>query len=320
MRHRVAFTLVELLVVIAIIGILISLLLPAIQAAREAGRRTHCQSNLHNLGLALHNYEGVNKVFPHGRNAWPNVVSAQARLLPYVEQTQLHDLIDPNGTLALGGQNDAAGKLRLALLLCPSDAQLGQVFGSAYYGTNYVACNGSGALFDAAGNITAYLRIPDGNGVFAQMPNPSGAVTDGLSNTAAFSESLIGNGQPLVGAPSDPYTIQLAILKVAGGADPTPADCQAGNGTWFMRRGEQWINGHYGHTLYNHFYAPNEKARWDCGNGSGNKALTSARSNHPTGVNVGLCDGSVRFVTDAVSLAGWRALSTRSGGEPRGQL
>jgi prepilin-type processing-associated H-X9-DG protein len=190
-----------------------------------------------------------------------------------------------------------AGRSRLSLFICPSDAQSGQVVGSAYFGTNYAACNGTGVTFDASGAIAAYLKIPDGNGVFAQVPTPIGAIIDGTSNTAAFSESLIGNGLPLT-FPSDPQTIRLAILKVAGGNDPTPSDCDGGNGTWYTRRGEQWINGHYGHTLYNHFYTPNQRGKWDCGNASGNKGLTAARSYHPGGVNLLLCDASVRFIVD----------------------
>src|SRR4051812_12890302 len=115
MYRRTAFTLIELLVVIAIIGLLISLLLPAVQAAREAGRRTQCKSNLHNIGLALHSYESALGSFPQGRNAYPKVVSAPARLLPYMEQENLHDLNDPDGTLAVGGKNDLAGRKTVAI-------------------------------------------------------------------------------------------------------------------------------------------------------------------------------------------------------------
>ncbi len=320
MSYRRAFTLIELLVVIAIIAILIGLLLPAVQKVREAAARIKCTNNLKQLGLAMHNYEGVYRAFPQGRNQYPKVVSAPARLLAYVEQANLQNLIDPEGTLAVGGQNDTAAKNRVGLLVCPSDPQNGVVPGSAYFGTNYVACNGTGVTWDAAGNVTGYLKIPDGNGVFAQVPTRIADITDGTSNTAAFSESLLGNGVTPSGTPTDPQTARLVVLEVAGGNDPTPADCDGGSGTWNARRGEQWINGHYGNTLYNHYYPPNVRGKWDCGNGSHNKGLTAARSNHTGGVNLLLCDGSVRFVGNGVQLAAWRALATRSGGEVPGDF
>jgi prepilin-type N-terminal cleavage/methylation domain-containing protein len=314
-RTREGFTLIELLVVIAIIAILIGLLLPAVQKVREAAARMSCTNNLKQLGLAMHNHESALGVFPQGRNAWPKVVSAPARLLAYVEQEGLQRLVDPDGTLAAGGPNDNAAKNRVGLLICPSDPANGRVSGSAYFGINYAACNGTGTTFDAAGNVAGYLTIGTGNGVFAQVPTRIADVTDGLSNTAAFSESLIGNGATLTGVPTSPQLIRLAVLEVAGGNDPTPADCDAGNGTWSVRRGEQWINGHYGNTLYNHYYGPNRADRWDCGNASHNKGLTAARSNHTGGVNLLLCDGGVRFVGNGVALPTWRSLATRAGGE-----
>jgi prepilin-type N-terminal cleavage/methylation domain-containing protein/prepilin-type processing-associated H-X9-DG protein len=309
---RAAFTLIELLVVIAIIAILIGLLLPAVQKVRASAARLKCQNNLKQIGLALHNYEGAYGAFPPGRNAWPNVVSAPARLLAYVEQDNLQRLVNYDGTLA-DAQNVTASKTPVGLFVCPSDPRRGQVPGMTDFGTNYVACNGTGVTVDGSGAVTGYRKIPDGNGAFAQDPVRIADVTDGLSNTAAFSESTLGTGQaPASPAAADP---RFVVLDVPGGNDPTPADCDGAAGTFVANRGGMWINGHYGNTLYNHFYPPNVMGKWDCGNASGNKGLTAARSFHGGGVNVLLCDGSVRFVRDSIALATWRALATRDGGE-----
>jgi prepilin-type N-terminal cleavage/methylation domain-containing protein/prepilin-type processing-associated H-X9-DG protein len=312
-RARRGFTLVELLVVIAIIGMLLALLLPAVQSAREAARRAQCSNNLKQLGLAMHNYESTFQVFPQGRNKYPQVVSALARLLPYVEQANAFDLVDPNGTLATGGKNDLAAKTQLSVFVCPSDPLKGQVPGSHYYGTNYVACNGTGVIEDASGTIT-YPTIAGGNGAFAQTPQRIAEILDGTSNTAAFSESLIGDGSPVASTPTL-QQIGLVVLEVPGGSDPTPSACESGSGVWNVRRGEQWINGHFGNTLYNHYYTPNPAGKWDCGNGSHNKALATARSYHPGGVQMLLCDGSVRFQDNSISLEVWRGVATRKGGE-----
>ena len=316
MHRKNAFTLIELLVVIAIIAVLVGLLLPAVQKVREAAARMKCANNLKQLGLAMHNHESALGVFPQGRNGYPKVVSAPARLLAYVEQENLQRLIDPDGTLAVGGQNDAAGKNRVGLFVCPSDAGNGVISGSPYFGTNYVACNGTGLLTDSAGNTIGYAKIAEGNGVFAQIPTRTADIVDGLSNTAAFSESLMGNGtaQPNGVAPADP---RFLVLEVPGGNDTTPAACDGMGGVWNPRRGEQWINGHFGNTLYNHYYTPNA-SKWDCGNASHNKGLTAARSMHTGGVNVLFADGSVHFIRDSIDLATWRGLSTRSGGEVLG--
>jgi prepilin-type N-terminal cleavage/methylation domain-containing protein/prepilin-type processing-associated H-X9-DG protein len=309
---RAAFTLIELLVVIAIIAILIGLLLPAVQKVRESASRLRCSNNLKQLGLAMHNYEGANGAFPQGRNAWPLVVSAPSRLLAYVEQDNLQKLVNYDAPLT-DPQNVLASKTRVGLFVCPSDPRNGQVPGMTDFGTNYVANNGTGVTFDAGGNVAGYLKIPDGNGAFAQEPVRIADITDGLSNTAAFSESTLGNGQaPASASAADP---RLVVLVVPGGDDPTPATCDGAAGSFAATRGGMWINGHYGNTLYNHYYPPNLAGKWDCGNASGNKGLTAARSYHAGGVNVLLCDGSVRFVRNSIDVGTWRALGTRAGGE-----
>lgn len=105
------------------------------------------------------------------------------------------------------------------------------------------------------------------------------------------------------------------MLEITGGADPTPAACDSvGSGTWYAERGAKWILGNYGNTLYNHALPPNA-TQWDCMNIQQQKGRAAARANHSGGVNLLLCDGSVRFVGDNVDLSIWQAASTRSGGE-----
>jgi prepilin-type N-terminal cleavage/methylation domain-containing protein len=315
-RRRRGFTLIELLVVIAIIAILIALLLPAVQQAREAARRTQCKNNLKQLGLAVHNYEATHKVFPPGTLGFPKVFSCFAHLLPYVEQDSLRSLINYNDNpLPFAGQpapngatNDVAAKTRVPMLICPSESGQPQ---SAYGPTSYAGNLGSGT-------VTFGLNSTGDGVIFSRSSIGFRSITDGTSTTALFSESLFGNGVTSTGmTPQDP---RREVFEVAGSADTTPAACDAASGgAWNGQRGWKWINGHYADTLYNHYYTPNSP-KWDCGNGSHNKGLVSARSDHPGGVHVTMCDGSGKFVSNSIDLTIWRGIATRGNSEVIGEF
>ena len=139
-------------------------------------------------------------------------------------------------------------------------------------------------------------------------------LVDGSSHTAAFSERMLGTG--LAQSTTTPDQPALYILELGNGIDVSVAACAAlGTGSWYAQRGAKWILGNYGNTLYNHFYTPNA-AQWDCMNQAQQKAQMGPRSNHPGGVNVLFCDGSVRFALDAIDVTVWRGAATRAGGEP----
>lgn len=306
----------ELLVVIAVIGILVALLLPAVQMAREASRRASCGNNLHQLVLALHNFESTYKRFPAGRGApLPAVFSAHAHLLPFMEQSNLRQQIDYNsapttfsiagGVTYSGANNCSAATTVVGALVCPSDPAAGHVPGLDYAGTSYAACSGSG-LID-------YGSLRNADGVFYSATTTRFAdITDGTANTVAFSERLIGPGT----AVSSGERTKLWMLQLPGAADTTPSACASeASGTWFGERGGKWILGNYGNTLYNHYYRPNESAACDCMNEQQQKGLLAARSQHPGGVLTAWCDGHVEFSPAAIDLNLWRAVSTRAGSE-----
>lgn len=325
-RH--GFSLVELLVVIAIIGILIALLLPAVQAAREASRRSSCENHLRQIGIALHNFEQTYKKLPTGSDSKPytdNPANAHtfyrwstlAHLAPYLEQGNVRDLLDLEvplyNNLLVTPQNVAGAATVIPTFLCPSDSEtpVAKDFGP----TCYAACTGTGR--DGGSPF-------DGDGVFfVNSQLRLARITDGTSHTAAFSESVLGSGKENL---ADKKLVDRQTMYAFVFTTPlTETACN--NATkWNVtnRRGFAWVNGEYRCTLYNHYWPPNVK-RCDCiaNRISGGLDVRyapygwrAARSRHPGGVNVLLVDGSAHFVADSVDLAVWHALATREGNEP----
>ena len=198
-RQRRAFTLIELLVVIAIIAILVALLLPAVQQAREAARRSQCKNNLKQIGLALHNYHDVHTIFPQVRvldlNNFPGSCTAgwqrpggfswRVLILPFMDQSPLYETIDFTDHLYTGGCASSssswatADKTIISAFLCPSDPS--QVIKGGDAGTNYAAMRGTGAdLTSTASNRLGFMS--------ATRPPKTRDITDGLSNTIAVIE------------------------------------------------------------------------------------------------------------------------------------
>jgi prepilin-type N-terminal cleavage/methylation domain-containing protein/prepilin-type processing-associated H-X9-DG protein len=326
--QRRAFTLVELLVVIAIIGILVGLLLPAVQSARESARRASCTNNMKLLGLALHNYHDTHRAFPAGSMSsatWGP--SPLVYILPFIEQASLREIYQESqtsgATSGISTANDTAGSVRLSIFICPSERDRGlrTVLGWANYHSNHgtwVYVNGWDGVFGP--NFPAGGKQGKG---FVRMNE----VTDGLSNTAAFGEVCLA--PPTPGPPSHNKT---DCFESAGVTSTTTAAARAAfqvqnwqtaayAGGWsppWRWRGYPWREGSIWRNGYNHLLPPNN-ACWRP-NGDWWQLVTPASSYHPSGVNVTMCDGSVRFVSESVEAFVWEAAGSRGGGESASAL
>lgn len=308
--RRSGFTLIELLVVIAIIAVLVALLLPAVQQAREAARRAQCRNNIKQLGVALANYEETYTAFPPANT---NNLSMNARLLPQLDMNNIFELIDFN--VAYNHANNVAARdMIVPSFLCPSDIdQLPATQGAR---NNYYANTGTEIIYTLPSTTVGGTNygMPYPNGIIIQGTSiRMRDITDGASNTAAFSERVKGDGSNGVTTPkSDTY--QPGTYP--GTADQALADCMAVDTNDLTKQGYSlsgapWLQPYHSTTMYYHVATPNTRS---CMYPPG-RIMTTPSSFHTGGVNMALCDGSVRFVSDSIDLSLWRALGTRAGNE-----
>lgn len=351
------FTLVELLVVIAIIGILISLLLPAVQSAREAARRMQCSNNMKQTVLAMHNYHDSNKVFPPmggSRGGCPWCVSRQsfsalARSLPYAEQTNLHNLIDYNASLYVNNALDssidptceAAAATPIAMFRCPSDAgkERTEAF-SSYSGvtptatTNIVVCIGSGVdyNYDASWKTNGIFFGDKTGSETTSMPGLGIAeILDGTTNTIIISETIIGDESSASAAAPDPmkpearcvFTTSYGVrgwhtLPGLTGIENPDVASLVGSASGNCWYGWRGMAWISGKAWSSTFSTYTPPNPSHPDWGSyAGMGFYSARSNHTGGANVARADGSVQFVPNTVDLEAWRAAGTVAGFEAK---
>lgn len=312
--RKKGFTLVELLVVIAIIGILVALLLPAIQAAREAARRTQCVNNVKQLALAMHNYHDTHKCLPYGwrveaadqfhrRDCWYH------RILPFVEQGPYSDEYEADRTQYVHQIGIALAGIPVPAFMCPSDPSSPALGGGGTnngFQGNYAVCGGGGYPYTPAaidGSFYNTVRTENG-GMFGtsqpDIPRTLAACLDGTSNVL-----MAGEG----------------IIRGKTGA------------TW-GELGGYWGGAPHGSFAFSSAESPNttvpdrvyscKTTTWPkapCENGNAGGLVGRycfARSYHPGGVNTVLCDGAVKFVSDSVDTQTFRNVGNREDGSPLG--
>lgn len=338
LRFR-GFTIVELLVVIAIIGILVAMLLPAIQKARASARSVTCRNRLKQIAIALDHYHGRHDRFPAGRQQG-NGFSVLVAILPDVEQEPLYNSVNWLFRYS-DSANSTVASSRINTFTCPADSQ--RTSFEFFQSTNYMGNAGSGTRPDTILNQRDPLDDPSNlryeqDGIFwsgeDQPKNRSihmrqQFITDGLSNTILYSETIIGPAAP--GPPSGPFPdVRRYATRLANDTILTDILCTSPSSSveYWGDRGNRWVNGSYGNSLYNHYLLPND-TRPDCFSTEtpdptvpfpvkpfNNRGHMAARSWHPNRtVNVVFVDSKTIPINPEIDPKVWRSISTRAGKE-----
>lgn len=332
---RRGFTLVELLVVIAIIGILVALLLPAVQAAREAARRSQCANNLRQFALAAHNYHDVHNTFPRfgyaptGHGLWRGY-SAHTMLLPYMEQGALYDQVHQYAIAGVAPDETPAEvrTVQVSGFICPSDTRPleHESFWSGGPGSNYAVSAGPTLYWDweHEGGRAAFP------GVFTRAWETRMAdIHDGTSNTILASEVRRGDGSGSIYTPGEPVRNvhyggptpwnfpNLPIAEITAWGE----QCHDNRGDHLSSAGWHWMPANYTQTVFNTVAPPNWRypsciANEPPGFSSDRPGLYPARSHHPGGANTAMADGSVRMVSETIDFHTYQVMGARASGEP----
>ncbi len=346
-RQRRGFTLIELLVVIAIIAILIGLLLPAIQKAREAANRGSCQNNFKQMGIATQNYLATNGFLPPGYTGGTFAANVLVILMPYVEQDLAYNAWDQTLQANSGGGTveTLARQFETKSYLCPSDGQTGKLSAPAYPGRSNIMASG-GATADSLSTDGKHVGVFNNTNLKTGPKITMNDIIDGSSNTAMWSEttrSTVAGGCGAAGGDDyNPTNVYLLPISDGGWNVLTPQTGPTFNETntgallqgntfrcnsWdygptnrIAYRGCEYYRGIPEMFMYTHTVPPNYLG-YDCGDGTNfTQAHMAARSYHPGGVNVCMSDGSVHFINNNINFAVWQALGTRMAGDTPGDF
>ncbi len=316
---RKGFTLVELLVVIAIIGILIGLLLPAVQAAREAARRMQCTNNLKQIMLASQMYHDANQTFQPARGGGNNGsygwVGHHVWILPYAEQAALYESLKSEGFPDVQWNGSGLYSKGPTYLLCPSDgtSKTNASWGSNTYRTNYAGSWGDSICQTDESSMTSRGFFP--GGIWCANTSDSrhvvtrniSSITDGTSNTVAYSEMVTANAQGTTNVKGgigylsgSSVVIPRNVLNLVSSSD---RNMLSGSVCTF-NRGDCYAHGSVSTTGFQTILPPNSPSARNYSSGNSQAGwgygICSAQSNHSGGVNCAMVDGSVRFVSDTV--------------------